>query len=162
MLRLFMIVLVPVAIFPVFAQQSTDRPRVYTAEQATAGQRELQENQFGACADCHAKSLSGRNGDKDETPELSSLPEDLQVSVRNNGGKVPQLAGPKFITRWGARSTKDFSSELIKRFRSSLKEETQLNIMAYILQLNGHCPVPQPLTRATDVEIGRLVDAPAK
>jgi cytochrome c553 len=161
MLRLFMAVAILAATFPVFAQQSTARRRVYTPEQATAGQRELQENKFGACEDCHAKSLSGRNGDKDETPELSSLPEALQTSVRNNGGKVPQLAGPKFITKWGPRSTKDFSLELMKRFSGPLSEETQLNIMAYILQLNGALPGPRPLTRSTDVEIGRLVGTPA-
>jgi len=157
-----MTVVVLVATFPVFAQQSVDRPRVYTVEQATAGQRELQENEFGACASCHAKSLSGRNGDKDEIPELISLPEAHQASIRNNGGKVPQLAGPKFMSRWGARSTTAFSSEMMKRFGGPLSEETQLNIMAYILQLNGALPGPQPLTRSTDVEIGRLVSVPAK
>jgi len=162
MLRFLLIVFVPVATFPVFAQQSIDRTRAYTAEQAAAGQRDLQENQFGACENCHAKSLSGRNGDKDETPELISLPEAHQTSIRNNGGKVPQLAGPRFMTRWGARSTKDFSSEMMKRFSGPLSEETQLNIMAYILQLNGALPGPQPLTRSTDVEIGRLAGAPAK
>ena len=162
MLRLLILVAVLVAAFPIFAQQSADRPRVYTAEQATAGQRQLQDNQFGACADCHAMSLTGRNGDKGENPELSSLPEALQTTIRNNGGKVPQLAGPKFITRWGARSTKDFSWELMSRFSGPLNEDTQLNIMAYILQLNGALAGPQPLTRSTDVEIGRLVGAPAK
>jgi cytochrome c553 len=106
LLRLVMAVAVLAATFSVFAQQSIPRRRVYTAEQATAGLRELQENKFGACEDCHAKSLSGRNGDKDEIPELSSLVEALQTTVRNNGGRVPQLAGPKFMTKWGARSTK--------------------------------------------------------
>ena len=162
MLRLFMNMVVLVATLPMFAQQSTDRPRVYTVEQATAGQRELQENKFGACGDCHAKSLTGRSGDKDETPELGSLSENFQTTIRNYGGRVPQLAGPKFITRWGARSTKDFSQELMNRFTGPLNEETQLNIMAYILQLNGALPGPQPLTRFTDVEIGRLIGAPAK
>ena len=162
MVRLFTIVVVLVTTFPVFAQLSTDRPRVYTAEQATAGQRELQENQFGACAHCHAKSLTGRNGDKDETPELSSLPEAEQTTIRNYGGKVPQLAGPKFIARWGVRSTKDFSWEMMNRFSGPLNEETQLNIMAYILQLNGALPGAQPLTRSTDVEIGSLAGSPAK
>jgi len=151
MLRLIMIVVVLVA------QQSKEVPRVYTAEQAIAGQRELQDNKFGACASCHAKGLSGRVGDKDEIPELISMSEDFQTSVRNNGGNVPQLAGPKFMTRWGARSTKDFSLELKNRFSGPLSEESQLNIMAYILQLNGALPGPQPLTRSTDVEIGKLV-----
>jgi hypothetical protein len=162
MLRRFINTVILVATLPIFGQQSTDRPRVFTAEQATAGQRELQENKFGACSDCHAKSLTGRSGDKDETPELNSLPENLQTTIRNYGGRVPQLAGPKFITRWGARSTKDFSREMMNRFTGPLDKETQLNIMAYILQLNGALPGPQPLTRSTDVEIGRLLGVPAK
>src|SRR5262245_50283832 len=162
MLRLFMFMVLLVATLPLFARQSPDRPRLFTAEQASIGQRELRENGFGACADCHAKSLTGRNGDKDETPELSSLPEAQQATIRNYGGKVPQLAGPKFIARWGARSTKDFSWEMMDRFSGPLNEETQLNIMAYILQLNGASPGPQPLARSTDVEIGRLVGSPAK
>src|ERR1041385_4919049 len=134
MLRLFITALVLAATFPVIGQQSIDQPRAYTAEQAAAGQRQIQENKFGTCTDCHAKSLNGRNGDKDETPELSSLPEDSQTTIRNYGGKVPQLAGPKFIARWGARSTKDFSFELMGRFSGPLNQETQLKIMAYILQ----------------------------
>ena len=162
MLRILVIMVVLVATLPMFAQQSTDRPRVFTGEQATAGQRELRENQFGACADCHAKSLTGRFGDKDEIPELSSLPEDLQATIRNNGGNVPQLVGPKFMARWGARSTKDFSAEMKSRFSGPLNEETQLNIMAYILQLNGALPGPQPLMRFTDVEVGKLTGASAK
>jgi hypothetical protein len=50
----------------------------------------------------------------------------------------------------------------MNRFTGPLNEETQLNIMAYILQLNGALPGPQPLTRSTDVEIGRLISAPEK
>jgi hypothetical protein len=49
----------------------------------------------------------------------------------------------------------------MKRFSGDLSEETQLNIMAYILQLNGALPGPRPLTRSTDAEIGRLVGTPA-
>ena len=162
MVRPFITMIVLAATLPIFAQQPADRPRVYTAEQAAAGQRELADNKFGTCSDCHATSLGGRFGDKGETPELSSLPDNLQTTIRNNGGRVPQLAGPKFLARWGARSTKDFSWEMMSRFSGPLSEETQLNIMAYILQLNGALPGPQPLTRETDIEIGRLVGSPAK
>jgi cytochrome c553 len=137
------------------AQESKDVPRVYTAEQAIAGEREVQNNTFGRCSDCHANGLAGRNGDPDELPPLSSLPEATQTLVRN-GGKVPQLAGKKFVQRWATRSTKDLSAEMRRRFAGPLSEETQLNIMAYILQLNGALPGSQPLTQSTDVAINRL------
>jgi hypothetical protein len=138
------------------AQESKDVPRVYTAEQASAGEREVQNNAFGRCSDCHAKGLAGRNGDPDELPPLSSLPEDTQTMVGNYGGNVPQLAGPKFMQRWATRSTKDLSAEMKDRFGGPLSEETRLNIMAYILQLNGALPGSQPLTQSTDVPMNRL------
>jgi mono/diheme cytochrome c family protein len=138
------------------AQESKDVPRVYMAEQATAGEREVQNNAFGRCSDCHANGLAGRSGDPNELPPLSSLPEDTQTMVGNYGGKVPQLAGPKFLQRWGTRSTKDLSAEMRDRFSGPLSEETRLNIMAYILKLNGALPGSQPLTLSTDVPINRL------
>jgi hypothetical protein len=46
---------------------------------------------------------------------------------------------------------------MMNRFSGPLSEETQLNIMAYILQLNGALPGTQPLTRSTDIQIGTLV-----
>ena len=139
------------------AQESKEMPRVYTTEQANAGGRELQNNGFGRCSDCHANGLAGRNGDPEELPPLSSLSESVQSLVRN-AGTVPQLAGPKFIQRWATRSTKDLSEDMKRRFSGPLSEETQLNIMAYILQLNGALPGSQPLTRSTDVPINRLAN----
>jgi mono/diheme cytochrome c family protein len=156
-LRTFITMIVLAATLPIFAQQPAERPRVYTAEQAAAGQRELADNKFGTCSDCHAKSLAGRSGDKGEIPELGSLPDNLQTTIRNYGGRVPQLAGPKFLARWGTRSTKDFSWEMMSRFSDPLSEETQLNIMAYILQLNGALAGTQPLTRSTDIKIDSLI-----
>jgi hypothetical protein len=139
----------------IVAQESNDMPRVYTAEQATAGEREVQNNMFGRCSDCHANGLAGRNGDPDELPPLSTIPEVTQTLVRN-GGKVPQLAGPKFMQRWATRSTKDLSADMRRRFTGPLSEESQLNIMAYILQLNGALPGSQPLTKSTDVPMNQL------
>jgi mono/diheme cytochrome c family protein len=130
-------------------------PSVYTAEQATAGEREVQNNAFGRCSDCHANGLAGRVGNPDELPALSSLPEDIQTRVRNGGG-VPELAGQRFLQRWATRSTMDFSTEMRKRFAGSLSEETRLNIMAYILRLNGALPGSKQLTESTDVQINRL------
>ena len=129
---------------------------VYTAEQAAAGEQAVQNNAFGRCSDCHANGLAGRNGDPNELPPLSSLSESTQTLIRNVG-KVPQLRGPEFMKRWGTRSTKALSAEMRGRFAGPLSEETRLNIMAYILRLNGALPGTQPLTESTDVLIHRIV-----
>jgi hypothetical protein len=146
--------------FSMRAQEPTDQPTVYTMAQAAAGRMEIQTNSFGACADCHTTTLTGRDGERGELPPLSSLPDDLQKTIRNAGGKVPALAGANFMARWGARTTKDLSSDMQRRF-NVLSEDTQLNIMAYILQANGALPGTQPLTRATDVKIGTLTTSAA-
>lgn len=140
--------------------QAPERPAVYTAAQAAAGRIELQQNSFGACTACHTTALTGRKGDIDELPPLSSLPANYQQLIRGNGGKVPAFVGPQFMARWAARTTKDLSTEFQIRFAppaANLSEETRLNLIAYILQANGALPGTQPLTMATDVEIGALI-----
>jgi len=140
--------------------QTPDRAVVFTAGQAAAGRIEIQKNSFGACTDCHATSLAGRTGAADELPPLNSLPEDYQNLIKGNGGRVPDLVGPMFRTRWGGRSTKDLIAEFQLRFAppgSRLSEETRLNLIAYILQANGASPGTQPLTLATDVEMRAVI-----
>ena len=144
---------------PTHAEQAMDRPAVYTAEQAEAGRMELQTNSFGACTDCHTTTLTGRNGDAGELPPVGSLPANTQKLINDNGGKIPALVGPKFMTRWAARTTKDLTKEFQKRFAppsARLSEETRLNLIAYTLQANGAMPGTQPLTMATDMEIRTL------
>ena len=143
----------------IFAQEGIDVPRVYTAEQAIAGEREVQNNAFGRCPDCHANGLAGRHGDPSEQPPLSVLPEVTQTLI-HNGGQVPQRAGQQFMQRWAKRSTKALSADMRRRFSGPLSEETQLNIMAYILKLNGALPGSQALTASTDVQINRLTSGP--
>src|SRR5262245_39257158 len=116
--------------------QSTDRPAVYTTEQAQAGRVELKTNTFGVCTDCHAAALTGRKGDPGELPPVSSLREAQQEMINVYGGRVPALVGPEFLTRWGGQTTKDLTKEFRERF-GNLSEETRLNLIAYILQANG-------------------------
>ena len=130
-------------------------PSVFTAEQATAGERDVLNNAFGRCSDCHAIGLAGRVGNSDELPPLNTLPEYVQTRVRS-GGDVPQLAGPQFMKRWATRSTRDFSTEMRKRFAGPIDEESRLNIMAYILRLNGALPGSRRLTESTNVPFNRL------
>src|SRR5262245_40099012 len=92
-------------------EQSPDRSAVYTAAQAAAGRIEIQKNSFGACTDCHATALGGRTGAAGEVPLFSSLPEDYQRLIQGNGGRVPDLVGPAFRTRWAGRTTKDLIAE---------------------------------------------------
>lgn len=137
------------------ARQATDRPAVYTLQQAEEGRLALKTNSFGTCTDCHASALTGRNGDAGELPALSSLREDYQKTLSPYGGKVPALVGPEFRKRWATRTTKDLSREFQGRF-GNLSEETRLNLIAYILQANGALPGTQPLTATTDVQIRSL------
>ena len=145
----------------VAAGRAIDRPRVFTAEQAATGKLEIEKNSFGDCTSCHTRSLRGRTGDEpNEVPGLTSLPLDYQKLIQGNGGQVPAFVGPKFIARWGKRSTKDLTANFLERFgpqSGRLTEDTRLNIIAYILQANGAMPGKQPLTMSTDVEIGTLM-----
>lgn len=139
--------------------QAPDRPAVYTADQAAAGLREVQNRSF-ACTDCHTTALTGRTGAAGEFPVLGSLSDDYRKLIEGNGGRVPPLVGPQFMTRWAGRTTKDLVAEFQRRFEppmSQFSEEARLNMIAYILQANGALAGRQPLTTATDVTIRALV-----
>jgi cytochrome c553 len=140
------------------AGQSAPPSAVFTAAQAAAGKIELQKNAFGACSDCHTSRLTGRIGDAGELPALSSLSADTQKMIRDTyHGKVPPLAGTKFIARWSTRTTQDLTADFKRRFASSLSEETRLDIVAYLLESSGAVSGTEPLTMETSVEIGTLV-----
>src|SRR5438128_6707196 len=118
MTRLPVIVAVVLGVsFSMRAQEPRDKPTVsvYTIAQAAAGRMEIQANSFGTCTDCHTTTLTGRNGDPGELPPLSSLPDGLQKTI-GNSGKVPALAGARFMAKWGARSTTALSADMQRRF----------------------------------------------
>jgi mono/diheme cytochrome c family protein len=128
---------------------------VFTAAQAVAGRVSYESS----CAKCHTEMLVGRDGAGD-------IPDFLQPY----SGMIPPLAGanaayPPFLTKWGARTTKDLSgriNEAIGGFPpKDLDAQTHLNVTAYVLQVNGGRPGDQPLTKTTAVEI-RAVTTPAK
>src|SRR5215208_2700862 len=106
--------------------QQPAAPGPFTAAQATAGRAEYAAN----CASCHGDDLRG----------------------------VPALAGPDFIGGWSTRSTRDLFNTIRSSMPSdrpgALSEETYLNIVAHILQVNGRTPGNQPLTAMTDVPVG--------
>lgn len=145
------------------AGQTVPPPGVFTAAQAAAGKVELKNNAFGACSDCHTERLTGRVGEADELPLLSTLSDATQTMLRDQyHGKVPPLAGAKFIARWSARTTKDLADDFTRRFGTPLSEETRLNIIAYLLEASGATPGTQPLTMDTSVRLGALVPAAPK
>ena len=92
----------------------------FTAAQATSGRGSYDQN----CAGCHG-------------PEL------------RNGG-APALAGPDFIGGWSTRPVRDLISTIRASMPSDrpgqLREEVYLDIVAYILQVNGRAPGDQMLT----------------
>lgn len=100
----------------------------YTAAQATSGQAVYDRR----CAGCHLKDMSGSTG--------------------------PGLAGQSFLDGWGNKPASEFF-ELIKSTmpqggESSLTNEEYVNIVAYILQANGHSAGEQELLADSAVLIG--------
>jgi hypothetical protein len=130
----------------------------FTAVQAEAGRKAFQEkggtsgNKDGACAYCHTSALTGRTGAPDELPALSSLEPAMRVTIQNNG-RIPPLAGQKFMAVWGARTTQDLTNRVKLAVGADEPEETSVNITAYILQVNGAKPGAQALTATTAVKI---------
>ena len=81
-----------------------------------------------------------------------------ELSYRKNSDH----AGKTFIDRWGEKT----AAELIARFQvtaddpffqfADMKDETTVDITAYVLQVNGAKAGPQPLTRKTAVLVSSI------
>jgi S-disulfanyl-L-cysteine oxidoreductase SoxD len=124
---------------------------VYTAAQAEAGKQVYQMK----CARCHTNKLTGRKGESGELPALSSLEGDDLKMVNTYGGKVPPLAGPDFMKKWGGQTTKDFSNRV--KEAPGGPGEAYLSLTAYILQVNGARPGTQELAPDTAVELRSIM-----
>lgn len=136
--------------------QETAPPSVFTAAQAAAGKLEYQND----CHNCHTDKLTGRIGDPGELPALSSLDAGAQKMIQGYGGNVPALAGPRFMTRWGAKTTQALSARIMEA--AGLDEQRYLNITAYVLEFNGARPGTQSLTKETAVEVQSVVNAQSR
>ena len=136
--------------------QSPAPPAIFTSAQAEAGRTAYERT----CGKCHTPSLLGRKGDPGELPPLTSLSAPYQKFIGPRG-IVSSLAGKAFLDRWGGKP----AGALIARFQETvddpffqfedMKDETTVNITAYVLQVNGAKPGTQPLTRTT----GGIVDS---
>jgi mono/diheme cytochrome c family protein len=146
--------------FPMWAEEPSATPTVFTAAQAIAGRTAYQS----VCINCHTDSLGGRDGDEaNELPPIASLSDEWQKIVRTAGGngRVPPLAGPKFMARWATKTTQDFSTRVNSAVGGfppkEMDETTYLNLTAYFLQMNGAQSGPQKLTSETAVVIKTTV-----
>ena len=157
MTRLSIIAVVLVVSSPIRAEEPTATPTVYTAAQAAAGRTAYQS----VCINCHTEALTGRKGEAGERPPLDSLPADVQNYVQVSIGKIPPLAGPQFMARWGARTTTELSERIkiaISGFPpKDVNERTSLLLAAYFLQVNGAIPGAEELTASTAVTLTTIV-----
>jgi mono/diheme cytochrome c family protein len=114
----------------VLAGQEPPAPAVFTAAQAAAGRTAFQST----CGKCHTGPFLRRTGDAGELPPVDSLPAGMQDVVRSAGGQVPPLAGPDFMARWGAKTTKDLSARIREAVGGfppqGTDKETHLNLTA--------------------------------
>jgi alcohol dehydrogenase (cytochrome c) len=106
--------------------QQPAAPAPFTAAQAAAGRTAYDQN----CAACHGADLRG----------------------------VPALTGPGFIGGWSTRPVKDListiSSSMPPDRPGQLRQEVYLDIVAYILQVNGRTPSDQMLTANSNAVVG--------
>jgi hypothetical protein len=137
--------------------QETTPPAVFTAAQAAAGKVEYQND----CHNCHADKLTGRVGDPGELPLVNSLDAGAQKMIQGYGGNVPALAGPRFLARWGAKTTKDLSARIMEA-SGPANEPRYLNITAYVLEFNGVRPGAQPLTKDTALQVQSVLNQTSK
>ena len=127
----------------------------YTLAQAEAG-RVAYGN---TCGQCHTATLLGRKGEPGELPPVSSLSTAYQEFIGPRGFVAP-LAGETFLDHFGSKT----AAQLIARFQETvdafppagMDKETTVNIVAYVLQVNGAKAGNRPLTRSTDVVVGSL------
>ncbi len=128
---------------------------IFTSAQAESG-RTAYEN---TCGKCHTPTLMGRKGELGELPPVSSLSASYREFIGPRGFVAP-LAGKTFIDRWGSKT----AAQLISRFQETvdffppegMDRETTVNIMAYVLQVNGAKAGNRPLTRTTDVVVSSI------
>jgi hypothetical protein len=141
------------------ADRSTDTPKqgVFTAAQAASGRVAVESS----CAICHLQSLRGRVGDPDESPAMDALPLAFQKFIST--GYVPPLVGEEFMAKWRAKTVVQLAENLGGAGKSfptaGMDENTYLQIVAYVLQLNGAPAGNQELTASSTVTVDAALGA---
>jgi mono/diheme cytochrome c family protein len=77
------------------------------------------------------------------------------------GNSGPPLAGESFLEDWAGKSTSQLfrfaSTNMPLNAAGTLPEESYLNLIAFILAVNGAKPGATPFRRDSDVPIGSIV-----
>jgi mono/diheme cytochrome c family protein len=141
MIRVFMLMLAMCGVTLAWAadrpRELSPAPRVFTAEQARAGKIAYESS----CGLCHRSNMQGRSGEPGELPGVDSLAENMSKAIDQNGGQVPPLVGPRFMARWGAKSTKDYVARVANAMGAfpprNTGSDTAVQLTAYFLQMNG-------------------------
>lgn len=132
---------------------SSPPPRIFTSAQARAGKVAYESS----CGLCHRVNLEGRTGAPGELPDVNSLPENMIKAIDQNGEQVPPLLGPRFMARWGAKSTKEYVARVATAIQGfppkNAGSDTALQLTAYFLQMNGAKPGTIPLGAATTISL---------
>jgi alcohol dehydrogenase (cytochrome c) len=112
--------------------QSPTTASVYTETQAANGKKSYDQY----CADCHHMSLKGT-------------------------GHGPELAGPNFLVKWGARSTAKFISYnrefMPPEAAGSLSESMIVDIVAHIFRVNGSVAGDEALRTDSELLVGAAI-----
>jgi hypothetical protein len=151
---MMLVVMIGAGLFTLAGQEPAPSG-VFTLAQAEKG-RAAYEN---TCGQCHTPTLLGRKGEPGELPPLSSLSDSYQKFIGPRGF-VPPLAGKTFLDRWGSRT----AAQLVARFQETfdyflpegVDREANVDITAYVLQVNGAKAGNRPLTRTTDVVVSSI------
>jgi alcohol dehydrogenase (cytochrome c) len=110
------------------ARQPANQAGSFRAEQAAAGKAAYEGN----CATCHLEDLAGSVG--------------------------PPLTGPAFRSGWSDRPVRELFNLIRGTMppgaEGSLSDEFYTNILAYILQVNGHAAGSEPLRSSAALLIG--------
>ncbi|HWY63140.1 MAG TPA: cytochrome c [Rhizomicrobium sp.] len=111
--------------------QAADAVGPFTQAQVSAGRNAF----LTYCSGCHNSYLLGNSG--------------------------PPLAGPFFLDDWAAKSTHQLfrfaSTNMPLNAPGTLPQETYLNLIAFILAVNGARPGQTPFSKDSDVTIGGIV-----
>ena len=78
------------------------------------------------------------------------------------GNSGPPLVGPPFLEDWSDKSTKDLfrfaSNNMPFNAAGTLPEETYLNLVSFILAVNGARPGTRAFAPDSDVPIASIID----
>jgi mono/diheme cytochrome c family protein len=111
--------------------QAADAVGPFTQTQVSAGRNAFLTH----CSGCHNSYLLGNSG--------------------------PPLAGPSFVEDWSAKSIAQLfrfaSTNMPLNAAGTLPGETYLDLIAFILAVNGARPGQAPLSRDSDVNIGSII-----